>query len=277
LENRKPPLEPALRFLTRSAARQLDEHPSPETLAAYHEGELADAEAERLRDHLALCPDCAELLLDLGGFADLAPPAGVRDLTDGEVETAWRALRPRLDEGREAPSASNLVRLPSPPSVARPSRAAASWRWALAASWLAVVGLSLWVVALHREIARGAGAAAPVADVAVAGLSPAGGDSTRGREEPRQPVLSASRGLVLQLVAAGLPDHAGYTVEIQEAGTTGRVVWSGRAERDPMEKDFTVVLPPGFLRPGRYQVHLYGTEAGARRRMADFAFQVGAR
>ncbi|HZF09105.1 MAG TPA: zf-HC2 domain-containing protein [Thermoanaerobaculia bacterium] len=275
MENRKPPLEPALRALTRRAARRLDEHPSPETLAAYHEGELADAEAERLRYHLALCPECAALLLDLGAFADLAPPAGVHDLADGEVEAAWRAVQPRLDRGRETPSASNLVRLPPPASPASTrSPRPAYFAWALAASWLAVVGLGLWVIVLQREITRSTGASAKVA---VAGLSPAGGDSTRGREEPRQPVLSASRGLVLQLVAAGLPDQDGYAVEIQETGTAGRVVWSGPAERDPVEKDFTVVLPPGFLRPGRYQVHLYGTEAGVRRRMADFPFQVGAR
>jgi hypothetical protein len=90
-------------------------------------------------------------------------------------------------------------------------------------------------------------------------------------------VLPATRRLNIHLAAVGLPVYTGYEVEVQEDGANGRVVWSGRAERDPVESDFTVDLSPGFLRPGRYQVHLYGTDAGARRKMADFAFQVGAR
>ena len=275
MDSRKPaspPLEPALRSLAAGARRTLDEHPRPEALAAYHEGRLAEAEAERLRDHLALCPDCAGLLLDLGAFDDLASSAGARGLTDGEVEAAWRAVQPRLEGPAAAALASNLVRLPSPVSPV-PSRSSrpAYFTWALAASWLMVVGLSFWVVALQREIARRSGASA---EVAVAELSATGGDSTRGREEPREPVLPMNHRLILHLAATGLPTYGGYEVEVQDA--TGRVVWSGRAERDPIESDFTVDLPPGFLRPSRYQAHLYGWDARARRRMADYIFQVSA-
>jgi hypothetical protein len=270
-----PALEPALQATAAAARRTFPEHPDPEALAAYHEGELDGAEAELLRDHLALCPDCAQLLLDLAAFADLAPPAGTRGLTDGEVDAAWQAVRPRLDGEREAPPASNLVRLPQIPTSPRPSRSLrpAYRTWALAASWVAVVGLGLWVVTLQRGLGRRSGASA---EVAVADLAAVGGDSTRGREEPREPLLPATRRLVLHLVAAGLPTYGGYEVEIQEADATGRAVWSGRAERDPVESDFTVDLPSGFLHPGRYQLHLYGRDAGLRRKMADFTFQVGA-
>ncbi|HEX2643010.1 MAG TPA: zf-HC2 domain-containing protein, partial [Thermoanaerobaculia bacterium] len=65
MDGDKPPLDEALRELAARARRDLGAHPTPELLAAYHAGELPEDEVEQIRDHLALCPECGELLLDL--------------------------------------------------------------------------------------------------------------------------------------------------------------------------------------------------------------------
>jgi len=294
VDSRKPPLpalEPALQALAGESRRDLGDHPSPEKLAAYHEGALPLGEEERLRDHLALCPDCAQLLLDLAGFPGLEPPAGARALTDGEVDAAWQTMRSRLGGGgEERPAVPALLRLPQPlpispmspisqvsPAAAIsstvPSSRSAFWAWALAASWLVVGGLSFWVVELRQENAR---LEEPAVNAVVSDLT-ANGDSTRGGSESREPqTLLASSRLLLILNAPDLPAHAGYEVEVREDREAGSVVWTGRNLHPSLEKNFTLDLAPDFLRPGKYQVRLYGVDAGKRQKLADYPLRIGA-
>ncbi len=74
-EAEEPDLHPALRELTDDSLRRQGpgSHPSPETLTAYHTGELSAAAADAVQEHLATCRHCADLLLDLPAFLD--PPA----------------------------------------------------------------------------------------------------------------------------------------------------------------------------------------------------------
>jgi hypothetical protein len=297
VDSRKEPLPalgPALQALAGESRRGLGDHPSPERLAAYHEGALPPGEEERLRDHLALCPDCAQLLLDLAGFPELETPAGARGLTDGEVDAAWQTMRSRLGSGgEERPPAPALRRLPQPlpispmapispispisqvsPAAAISSTAPSSRSvWALAASWLVVAGLSFWVVELRRENAR---LEEPAVNAVVSDLT-ANGDSTRGGGESRelQTLLAGSR-LLLILNAPDLPAHAGYEAEIREDRETGSVFWTGRNLHPSLEKNFTLDLGPDFLRPGKYQVRLYGVDAGKRQKLADYPLRISA-
>jgi hypothetical protein len=78
------------------------EHPATEILAAYWEERLADEEMEAIRDHLAGCPHCAEVLLLIG------EGTATEDFSqDAEALPAWRELRGALvREGLlEAPQA----------------------------------------------------------------------------------------------------------------------------------------------------------------------------
>jgi hypothetical protein len=85
-------------------------HPAVEELVAYHQDELAGEARELLQDHLALCKDCARLLLDLEGFADLEPPSESHRLLDADVEEAKAALKARLRA--ESSSPARLLRFP---------------------------------------------------------------------------------------------------------------------------------------------------------------------
>ncbi|HEV7518717.1 MAG TPA: hypothetical protein VGR07_20665 [Thermoanaerobaculia bacterium] len=269
MENGKPPLEPALRTLTARLERQLGEHPSPETLAAYHEGRLAAEEGERLRDHVALCADCAQLLLDLTAFPEIEAQAGSRRPTEGEVDEAWEALQARLGESEAA--IPNVVRMPqSSPTVSRPQPA--YWPWALAASWLVVLGLGLWVVELRRENAR---LAEPAVNAVVADLT-AEGEQVRGGERGSVKISSAAGRAFLDFDAAGLPPHSAYEVEILSGPGTGRALWTGRELKRSRDDHFTLDLQPGFLSPGSYRLRLFGVGDGHREKLADYPFEIGA-
>ena len=119
----KPNLQPTLQALIDRDRRGLDEHPTPETLVAYHAGELPAAEQEDLRNHLALCHDCADLLLDLVSFAEFTPPEQTPALADGEVEGAWQKFQPRL-VAREEPKPEPKIeeRLPAVARIAERRR-----------------------------------------------------------------------------------------------------------------------------------------------------------
>ncbi|MEA2690970.1 MAG: hypothetical protein QOJ16_357 [Acidobacteriota bacterium] len=269
MENGKPPLEPALRALTAQAEGQLGEHPSPETLVAYHEDRLVGEERERLRDHLALCADCAQLLLDLAVFPEVEVLAGLRSPTEGDVDEAWQAMQARL--GRE----KRAVATPAPAGVVRPPRSRprpAYVPWALAASWLLVAGLGLWVFELRREYAR---LAEPAVNVAVAELS-VEGEQVRGGERGSVRVSSIAGRTLFDADAAGLPRHSGYEVEILSGPGTGHALWTGRELKRSRDDHFTLDLPPGFLSAGPYRLRLFGVDDGHREKLADYPFEIEA-
>jgi Putative zinc-finger len=268
----KPPLASALRAVLPGPPA---EHPAVEEIAAYHEGRLAGDAQERLRDHLALCPECTRLLLDLADFAALEPPAGARVPEPAE---AWGALRERMGErAAPLPKAPSVVRLPPPaaapvvPAVVPVRRTRPNpLRWLLAASVVAVLGLGLWVAELRQENAR---LRVPSGNAQVADLA-ASDDLTRGGGEAAAKPLPGDRRLLLLLAAPGLPPHAAYEADLLNA--PGVVLWTGKDLPRSADDGFTVDLPPGFLRPGTYRLRLYGVDAGQRGKpLAEFPFRIG--
>lgn len=76
-----------------------EHHPAVEELVAYHRRELDPAAAERLREHLADCTECADLVLDLARH-DLWPEHRDR-LSDEELTAERKRLTRRLAEPRD--------------------------------------------------------------------------------------------------------------------------------------------------------------------------------
>lgn len=125
-------------------------HAEPRELVAYHAGQMAEADAESLRDHLALCSECSELLLDLIHFEELEMPEGVAEPSEVEVARALESLKGRL--------------LAPPPLPGRPQIESAppryAWRRLLPLTLAAglagvVVGWSLRPVPGETEILSG--------------------------------------------------------------------------------------------------------------------------
>lgn len=249
--NSKEDLKAALEGFLSEARRDLEPHPGPDELVAYGAGELPADEEVRIQNHLALCPHCLELLLDLGRWSDPESESG-QSVTAGEKDAAWQALQARL-AADVAPRRRSGLRLAS----LRPA-------YALAAGLLvAVVGLSLRVWHLERSLAD---LSHPQVNAPVVDLLPA--SPLRGDPAGRAVVelAPASRFFALILSPKGSPDHGGYRVEILDAG--GRVVWS----EDGLEKNphgsFTLILSRDFLGPGEHRLRLYGLEDGTGPRTA---------
>lgn len=92
-----------LHHLRHDNQRGDDPHPRTATLRDYHRGTLPTAEADLVQEHLATCPECAELFLGLVNFLEwrLDPTRlSVEDLTQ-----SWERFIQRRSEGADLESA----------------------------------------------------------------------------------------------------------------------------------------------------------------------------
>src|SRR4051794_40419078 len=79
-------------------------HLSIPQLGAYHRDQLTDDEQEALREHLLVCRECRQILLDLVEFLDGDPPPS-RSSAE-EVVTAWQELQRAVAEDPTRSSSS---------------------------------------------------------------------------------------------------------------------------------------------------------------------------
>jgi hypothetical protein len=126
--------------------RDPEEHPAPEVLTAYHAKELSREEEERFQEHLAVCRQCTELLLDLDEFLQ-PPPVVAEPVAEFDAAADRRKLREGLGRGIEQKT------------LARPDRRrffASVWGgYSVAAALLVIsVGLGIWNAELFREIRK---------------------------------------------------------------------------------------------------------------------------
>ena len=226
--------------------RPAADHPPVEELAAYHHGQMAPARGEEIREHLALCPECSDLLLELEAFeADPAPGAAQVGVVDFEEAAAWRHLSDRLQAAGEPVTAPAAA----PP---RRRRAAPAWAPALAAAALvACVGLGLGVAALRTEVAE---LRRPQGDVPIVNLEPAG----YTRSEPETVSVGPGERFVVLLNPPSFPHPIEHRVEILDGG--GRRVWAGSV-RPTEAGNFHLGLSRSFLPPGAYRIRLHGGTA----------------
>jgi hypothetical protein len=268
-------LRESLRELASEARRRQgpDAHPSPETLTAYHAGELTLAAAEDVREHLAVCRHCARLLLDLPAF--LEAPAGDREVPEGETDAAWQAIRERLPGPPE--KAGRRRETGHAAWEAAPDTPRQAWpRLAVAATFagVALIAVPLWIIARHLS--------SPELPPATLELSTP--ESQRGTSEPLPlpPATvhaeAASTTLLLRLVRPQ-PDLR-FRVELLAgvaAGTAGAP--AGRALPAPAVKivdsrTLVLVLARRQLSPGRYQLRVLDAEQPSAEPLGDFQVQV---
>lgn len=210
--------------LAREDGTQADpeEHPSVDTLTAYHAKELSPEEDARIQEHIASCRRCAEIVLDVDSF--LAEPAGEPEVASFEVAAEWRRLRERMKAESE------------------PAYARARWRhWvpAIAAVLtLAVVGF--YFVAQPDWLGGGR----PVTTLDAAG-------ALRGGEVE---VVPLSHDLVLPNPSGSSFEE--YRVEFKNL-STGRVVEVSR-QREDRPREVRVRVPRRKLEAGRHEIHLLG-------------------
>ncbi len=236
-DDQKPPLDAALRHLAEQQRRSLTSHPTPQELAAYHAGELPPEAEVKILDHLAICRECSDLLLDLSGFADLKPPEGVPELTDAQVEEDWQALRARMS----APERKPAEVVPFPPTGMPRQERRYSQLLPIAASLLATV------LAFLLGFYMGAPRLQPSVPQEIYL------ETTRGEEGGVAQSISHQRDAVVFVRTLG--DLPSYRLEIRLGDN---VLWSGTAKGPATS--VPIDIPGHSLEPGSYKIRLYGSE-----------------
>ncbi len=148
--------ERALReAVRRAAAGGSGAHPPAEELAAYQRRALDEQAAEQVRAHLAACPECADLVLDLAAFPDLAPPAGDAPLSAAGLAERRARLARRLAAEEAGAGARQPAAGPRPlpvsqgdPVPAGGAAGASRWRSAPPLLYAAAAGLLVAVAVL---------------------------------------------------------------------------------------------------------------------------------
>ncbi|HWM94513.1 MAG TPA: zf-HC2 domain-containing protein [Thermoanaerobaculia bacterium] len=253
MDDEKPTLTAALRQLAERERRSLKDHPTPQELASYHAGELPPEAEARLREHLAVCHECSDMLLDLARFSELTPPPGVPELTDQEVEEDWQALRKRMGEGkREGKRTSDNVVPLRPVGQPKRERDYPLWMPIAASLLIGVLGASYGIYERMqpREDPQGSDSVGPyVPEVFDLDATVRGGETVGAGK------MSSQRGGLFFLTPA--EEHPRYRVEVRQ---NDKVLW-GTEVSGPIDS-IPVNITPNFLEPGSYKIQLSGVEQG---------------
>lgn len=223
---------------------RVDDHPTPERLAAYHSGELSAQEDLEIQKHLVLCTDCPALLLDLEDLFD--PRRRDLGLSDTGVTSAWRDLRSRLGGWRGGKGG-----LP-------PAAPARSW-W----SWLSVIPSPAYAAATGLLLLLTTGLtgriaflernqAVPEANSPIIILEPSG---ERGFE-PEVQEFEITSGSRLTTIKIKLPASWQPPYSVWILGNGGEVIASFPDLGEPQEELLPVSIPTRLLKPGRYEAEI---------------------
>jgi hypothetical protein len=216
----------------RDEERREGEPPTAEEVLAYSRGELPPNEEARVREALLPYPELVRAMIEPFP-AEGAAPGDFDYLSDREFATHWASMQRRMQ--RPAARGARVVQL---------------WRYstAIAAGIALVFGVMLW-----RTTAR-------LSDPRVVGefqtLLP---DGRRGPSE--MPVLAPHGDAVLLVVPLVREQHfENYRVALLDADTHA-VLWRSAELRPSDDEAFSIVVPRRFLKPGVYQVAVYGIDA----------------
>lgn len=237
------PLRTWLRARGRATGR---DHPSVELLSAYHEDRLPPEEDGEIQEHFVDCPECPELMLDLGRFTSpQAVEAARKDLSERWVEIAWRRLR--LGLAAEVRPVGPLRWLRSPVLA-----------WSVTLILMACAG-SLWFHA--GELAdQVSGLEAPQLNLPSWTVEPA---SVRRSPSPSPPDLKVPAGaqqFILILQSGDLSEHSGYRLEIRNS--RGVSLWKEAGLRKNEGGAFVVTLSRRFFPAGVYVFQVTGIAGG---------------
>ena len=258
----RPSFEESLRALA-AQRRGGEDHPTPEELIGYESGDLPTEQRDRIQEHLALCGDCARLLLDLVELEQFEPSNEAIGPVDVEAETSWQRLRTRLREEGEPVEGLPEREVPSTPVVPlQRRRTPLLKRPGLA--WAVAAGLALCVGWLGAEKAT-------LQQHLKTGLAPLVDFPNTVRAEAEVQTLVGSGFLVFE-PEPGFPE---YEVEVL-SGAEGEGELVADPSRGPLQKAGVLLfqVPPTSLPEGVYTARIYGIQSGARKFLEAHSFQI---
>ncbi|HZF13584.1 MAG TPA: zf-HC2 domain-containing protein [Thermoanaerobaculia bacterium] len=240
-----------------AAERSEGDHLTADELVAYQDGELPAAERERAQGHLAACPDCTALLLDLEELrvpSTTEPPA-----SEIEVAAVWRDVRERANART--------------PPVGRPAPRLRAFQALAASLLLATLGLSAWVLSLEHRLEE---ISQPQVNVPVVDLRAAlsRSDGAAGSAAGLPAVEPGARLFTLVVTPASRQDFAAYEATLTRAG--GARVWHGGGLAKNRFGSFSLTFSRHQVGPGEYRLELTGVEGGRRELLGEYTFAVKA-
>ncbi len=237
-------LDSAIRAVASEEYAAPARHPAPDDLLEYHLDNLEAAHRDRVQEHLSLCSECAQVILDYAAFPEFGEVAMSEADDPQESERTDRVL-PRAD---------------MPPPVARRLPV---WSYPLAASLL------LGMFALGRwSPSPSPPDAVPRAGGYFADLAPT---ENGQRGEPQTLTIPTWADRLWLLLELGTPDqHPRYEAVLER---DGRPLWRSTVQRNA-NGVFSVEVPRGFLPVGRYRIRIAGESRGAMEPLATYEFQI---
>jgi hypothetical protein len=249
-----------LREIGHERERALSGHPDPERLAAYGRGALSEAEEVAVQEHLALCRDCADLVLDLPLFAG----EGAAPDEPGETEAGWEDLRERLGWG--APARDAAARRRERPSVFGPGGRA---YLAAASAALAAGAALIWGMGQRADLKR---LREPRANVRVVDVEDPGAIREVSQQPPVVELSRDSPQAVLLLYPQVRRPAGSLSARILDAA--GRPRWEGRGFEPNENGAYSLTLTRGFLPAGSYVVELVGGQGAEESLVGRFPIEI---
>lgn len=261
--------EGSLKVVTRAMVSS-SMHPSASQLLSYQAGELALADEERVRNHLAACSECARAVLDMETFPNVEAIDPSREFTAESVARNWVNLSHRLRKESHRPAAK-----PAPDNwvVSKVASLAKSLRFARAAAaifLLATIGLAWATASLRRELRANQEPRLNLSIIELIALQESGERSQKLSGQTLE-IGPASDGALVVLPLVELYNFRRYELVIKRpSDSKGRAIWRSSSLRRSPQGIFSFELPRGFLPAGRYAIEVLGWTGSERRVLATY-------
>ena len=237
--------------MTAEDRRRLGEPPTAEEMLAYTRGELSAETAGRVRAWLVCNPDLARALMQPFP-ADDAKPGDPDFLSPEELAKHWTALQQRI---HVPASMGRVLQFPS--------------RWTALAAAVALVFAGLYWQAeskarrLDRQLHEPRALESQL-------LLP---DGRRGGDLAT-PLTASGERIVLDLALFNASRFATYRVEMSDET---RPPWRSAAIRAADEETLSVDVSRTYLKPGKYQIVVFGIEGAREERLDSYTLRVPGR
>ncbi|MEM7350912.1 MAG: zf-HC2 domain-containing protein [Acidobacteriota bacterium] len=247
-------------------------HADPEQLLAYHLGELDLATAEAVEQHIALCSECSQHVLDMARFLEGDLTANAERGDELDVGRLMRSVNEALAADHVAETVTEEKEAPPSPRPREIGASTIPFLTTLSFARAAAVIFAVTTAALAGYLvsSRGgatAGLGSVMANVPVFELTKS---ETRGpgeRDSVQLPGDSPAALLVFPLAM----DHVFACFELTVETSSGEIVSRRSDLRRTAGGLLTLVVPRDFLPSGSYQVTIHGLDEGAApRSLTDF-------